>query len=72
MMRDLGIWSAHQVSYSYNAFELYKQAQKALGYILRQTQFFKTHNSPCVLYNAYVCSRLESNSMVWNPHLDAI
>lgn len=67
-IRDLGTWFDRHVSFSHNAVELCRQVRKALGYIMRQTQCFKTRGAHCVLYNSFVRSRLETNGLVWNPY----
>lgn len=67
-VRDLGVTFDTQLKFNDHVVAICKSARKSLGFIKRQSKFFDQREVICNLYNAFVRSRLESNSAVWNPH----
>lgn len=66
-IRDLGITVDGQLCFSNHIDRIIKEANKSLGFILRNTKDFKKPSSLILLYNSYVRSKLEYCSTVWSP-----
>lgn len=66
-VKDLGTWFDTKLNFGEHISKLSKSSRKCLGFILRQSKSFKDNRTSCLLFNAFVRSKLESNSIIWNP-----
>lgn len=64
---DLGVTFDGKFSFKQHVDATIRKAYRMLGFIFRSAREFGRPNSLIVLYNAYVRSRLEYCSPVWNP-----
>ena len=65
--KDLGVHIDEKLDFNSHVLEIVKKANKTLGCI-RRTIKYKDRDIVLPLYKAYVRSRLEYGSAVWNPH----
>lgn len=68
IIRDLGILMDSKLSFSDHIDKIIREANKALGFILRCTKGFKRPGAVIRLYTSFVRSRLEYNGTVWCPN----
>lgn len=66
-VKDLGTWFDTKLTFTEHVSKLSKASRKCLGFVLRQSKSFKDSFTSCLLFNAFVRSRLENNATVWNP-----
>lgn len=66
-VKDLGTWYDPKLSFQEHISKVCKTSRKSLGFVLRQSRQFNDRITSCVLYNSFVRSMLECNSIVWNP-----
>ncbi len=64
---DLGVVFDSKVSFKLHNDKIVRKAYQMLGFIFRSTKSFNDPKSLILLYNAYVRSRLEYCSSLWNP-----
>lgn len=67
-VKDLGTWFDARLTFNPHIAKLCNEARKCLGFVIRQAKLFTNQHAISVLYNAYVRSKLETNSAIWNPH----
>lgn len=66
-MKDLGIIHDSKLIFDKHVDSIISGALKALGFIMRNSLYFTQAKTLKVLYCAYVRSKLEYASQVWNP-----
>lgn len=66
-IRDLGVTLDCKLNFHEHIIKTSKEASKALGFIIRTSSNFNNLKTIKLLYNAYVRSKLEYNSIIWNP-----
>jgi hypothetical protein len=66
-IQDLGITLDTRLEMRDHIVNICKKANKMLGFIIRTASLFNNVKVAILLYNAYVRSRLEYNSIVWDP-----
>lgn len=75
-VRDLGVIFDHKLSFVDHIDRTVASAYRFLGFIIRNSHDFQNSETLILLYNAYVRSRLEYASIVWEPcyevHIDHI
>lgn len=67
-VRDLGVTVSSDLTFRAHILAICKKAFQSLGFILRQSKDFRNPKAVKGLYNALVRSRLETASIIWNPH----
>nr|XP_026488482.1 uncharacterized protein LOC113395139 [Vanessa tameamea] len=65
-IRDLDVIHDKKLTYAKHVDEIAKKANKAMGFILRQSSLFREVKVLKILYFSYVRSTLEYRSQVWN------
>ena len=68
IVRDLGVTFDCKLSFSEHIEAICGQALRSLGFVFRSAKLFAGADVLCVLYSAYVRSRLEYCSLVWYPY----
>lgn len=66
-IRDLGVLIDSKLRFTYHIDRAVKEANRALGFVLRNTKCFRKPSTIILLYNSYVRSKLEYCSSVWCP-----
>lgn len=66
-IRDLGVVLDSKLDFHDHIIDTCKSASRTMGFIMRVASQFKNPNIIVMLYNAYVRSKLEFNSVVWDP-----
>lgn len=66
-IRDLGLTLDSGFNFHEHIRNVCKDANKALGFIIRTSSQFHNPRVIKLLYNAYVRSKLEYNAIVWDP-----
>lgn len=66
--KDLGVIFDSGLSFVEHINIKAAEAQKMLGFIIRNCKLFTNHNAIKVLYFSYVRSKLEYASLCWNPY----
>lgn len=67
-IRDLGILLDRKFSFVSHVETITAGARQMIGYIKGVSNGEFTRNTQRILYLAYVSSKLEFGSVVWNPH----
>lgn len=67
-IKDLGLTLDNQINFRDHIADICKQAYRMLGFIMRTSYHFKDVNAATALFTAYVRSKLEYNSIIWDPH----
>lgn len=68
--RDLGVVFDSKLSFGDHVDSVCSSSLKALGFIIRQSSEFQDIKCIKRLYYAFVRSRLEYASLIWNPHYE--
>ena len=66
-IKDLGIIFDRKMTFSQHVENVVSKANRMLGFILRQCKEFKSVLAMKMLYYAFIHSRLNYASVVWNP-----
>lgn len=66
--KDLGIIFDPKLNFDLHIQKKVKEASRMLGFIKRVSSSFKSVNTLIILYNAFVRSKIEYNSIIWNPY----
>lgn len=66
-VKDLGVIFDSKLSFNAHVEKVVNACNRMLGYIMRQCQHFKNQKSLIVLYNAYIFSKLNFATVIWNP-----
>lgn len=66
-IRDLGLELDTKLDFHGHICSITKSANKMLGFVMRTAPQFTSTAVPIVLYNAYVRSKLEYSSVIWDP-----
>jgi Reverse transcriptase (RNA-dependent DNA polymerase) len=66
-VRDLGVIFDTKLSFNTHIELIARRAYRNLGFIMRVSKPFKSHDTLILLYNSFVRSHLEFASTVWNP-----
>lgn len=66
--KDLGVTFDSKLKFDKHIESIVMTSYKMLGFIMRITSGFHEYSCIQYLYNALVRSRLEYNTVVWNPH----
>lgn len=67
-VRDLGLILDAKLTFNPHILDVCNRAFKSLGFVTRQTSRFHDRNAIVTLYYAFVRSKLEYSSVVWDPH----
>jgi hypothetical protein len=67
-IKDLGTWFDPQLTFNQHIIKVCNDARRCLGFVIRQAKLFTNKQAICVLYNAFVRSKLETNASIWSPH----
>lgn len=65
-IKDLGVIFDSQLTFRHHCHHIMNSAYKVLGMVTRKCHDFKSTKAMFVLYNAFVRSKLEYASVVWN------
>lgn len=68
--RDLGVQLQSNLKYNQHYENITNKAYKLLGFIIRNTKYFKNVKSIIYLYNAIVRPHLEYASVIWSPQTE--
>lgn len=66
-IRDLGLNLDSRLDFHDHIGAVVKSANKTLGFIMRTASQFQGSTVPVILFNAFVRSKLEFNSIIWDP-----
>lgn len=66
--KDLGVYFDCSLAFDFHVNETVKSAYKMLGFLIRNSCSFTNVNTLKLLYFAYVRSKLEYCSVVWDPY----
>lgn len=66
-LRDLGVTLDRTLKFSLHVEMMVNSANRMLGYLFRQCRVFKSGGPVLPVYYAYVFSRLNFASVIWNP-----
>lgn len=66
-VRDLGLTLDSGFNFHEHIKEVCRDANKALGFVIRTSSQFRSVRVVRLLYNAYVRSKLEYNAVIWDP-----
>lgn len=66
-VRDLGVTFDSHLKFNLHIDNIVTASSRMLGFILRQSRSFCNYKSSITLYYAYVFSKLNFASIVWNP-----
>lgn len=67
-IKDLGIMYESKLTFRTHIEGVCQSALKMLGFVLRTVRVFRDTRALKILYFSLVRSRLESGSLIWNPH----
>ncbi|XP_050343822.1 uncharacterized protein LOC126769229 [Nymphalis io] len=67
-IKDLGVLLSDKLSFTDHVYNITKTAYKYLGFVLRQSKNLESVAAVKILYNCFVRSTLESNSVIWSLH----
>lgn len=67
-IRDLGVTLDVELTFNTHIIDVCNRAFKSLGFVMRQAARFNDRSAIIVLFYAYVRSKLEYNSIIWDPH----
>lgn len=66
-LKDLGVTFDTKLTFNDHIAEITASAYKKLGFIIRNSKGFENSNTLFLLFNAFVRSKLEYASIIWNP-----
>ena len=69
-LKDLGVHFDSKLSFSGHVEQIVSSSTRMLGFIIRLSQDFQDKDVLITLFSAYVRSKLEYCSLVWNPIYD--
>jgi hypothetical protein len=67
-IKDLGVTFDPKLTFNQHIISLARDCYKRLGFIIRNAKDFHDPNVVRLLYTALVRSKIESASIIWNPH----
>lgn len=67
-IKDLGLILDKELTFNNHIVDLCGRACKSLGFVMRQAYHFHDRSTILTLYYAFVRSKLEYNSIIWDPH----
>lgn len=67
-IKDLGVFFDSQLTFTHHIDYVILSANKNLGFIMRNSRDFCNICTLKLLYNSFVRSRLEYNSIIWSPN----
>lgn len=67
-IKDLGVTFDAKLTFNQHIISLAKDCYKRLGFIIRNAKDFRDPKVIQLLYSALVRSKIESASVIWNPH----
>lgn len=67
-IKDLGVKLDVELKFNQHIEDICDRAFKSLGFVIRQTARFADRGAIVLLFYALVRSKLEYNSIVWDPH----
>jgi hypothetical protein len=67
-IKDLGVIFDDKLTFNEHIQSLAKESYKRLGFIIRNAKDFRDPKVVQLLYTTLVRSKIESSSIIWNPH----
>lgn len=69
--KDLGVNFQSNLKFNDHYHYVISKAYRALGFVIRNTKYFKNVDTVIRLYNSLVRSHLEYASVIWSPEADS-